>query len=342
MNSALTGWVRWPSLRVAIAVDLVVLTAWSLVVVLGELETAGALIALTLVLVPTTYAALCCNETGARQWAVERGADLGPAWTPVMYRYLLRSRVARALGVTLGLAVPSMAVARFNVAPERFPDFTTTWLPLLNPYWLLVLGYVVGSVIAEATKPRLQDNSGSANAVLSRRHLGDFLDPRVERAGWFFAALGLVAIVVVAVWAPPLGDDFRHWAFLHDRRTRWEFVRAVMAAGVALLALASAWWICRRREVASNDKQLAYEELTRAASANALVGAAIAASAEFSMGLISLRTRAAFGPGSTGWWLSMPLLLVSIVGLGIWIGCGTKLVFSNRRIDRFRAAAART
>jgi Zn-dependent protease with chaperone function len=111
--------------------------------------------------------------------------------------------------------------------------------------------------------------------------------------------------------------------------------RVVAPMVVVALALGGALWVSRRRERAADDVSLAYEELTRTATINALAGASIAMLGEFATGVASLPRE---GQQLSGWLLLLPML-VGWLGIGIWIGCGTKLVFRNRRIDALRAAA---
>lgn len=342
MNDALRWWLRWRSLRVAVAVDLAVAAVWATVTFAGDFELNSALIALAVVLIPTTYAALCCNEAAAARWAEERGANLGPDWAPVLYRHLLRTRVARTLGVTVGLAAPFMLMSYFNADPGRFPSFVHSWSVMIG-YWPMQLGYLVASVFAELTKPvAAGESGGGARAVLSRRRLADFVDPGVRRIAWVFLVLCAASGFVAMRWGPEVVAGFRPGAEIAAIRASWELLGAFVAGTVAAASVLAASLLCRRRESVSDERALAYEELTRAATVNALVGASIAAMATASAQLISPALDPLYGSGSAWVWLTLPLGLIPMLGLGIWAGCGTKLVFRNRRIDRFRAAAART
>lgn len=318
------AWLSWYPLRVAAVVDTVVIALWCLVLGSVAMEMNSAWIALAVMLVPTTFVALCCSETSAARWALERGARFSPEWSGALHRHLTRTRVARTLGFTGGIGITMLVMSFHNADPGRIPDFVERWNPFLSGYWLPGLGYVVGSLVAELTKPRLA-SSGAGAAVLSRRRLGDYLDPIVREM--FVASFVVMALAVTVALLAPRSNGQPGW--LDD----WG--RVGLPLGVAAVAVLGAVWVCRRRERAGDEAALAYEELTRSATANALIGAAVAMTAEAAIRLVGFRTV----DGTVSGWYQVGFGLFGLLALGFWAACGTKLVFRNRRIGKLRAAA---
>jgi hypothetical protein len=320
--------IEWYPLRVLVLAVGPVVVVWLLVMGSVPVERTSALAALAIVVVPTTLVALSSSRAGAAEWALGRGARFAPEWNELLWHHLTRTRVARTLGVTLGIAASIMLNGIYNAAGDE----AVGWLPeersssMVGGFWLLALGYVVGSVWAEARKPRRQLEHGAGAALLTPRRLGDYLDPNVA---WALGLFGVYAASVAVVWAVvPLPTSSTP---VLDAAWVWVVAPAV----VVLLALSGAVWVSRRRERAADDVSLAYEELTRTATINALAGASIAMLAEFAGALASLPR----GGEQISGWLLLMLGLVQWLGLGIWASCGTKLVFRNRRIDALRAAA---
>ena len=310
----------WYPNRLLFAAVVPVLAVWAVVVVTMPMQVPVALAGLTIVVVPVALVALGSSVDGAARWSRERGAVFSPGWTAVLRRHLVRTRVARTLGVTLGLAAPVLAMARYNADTTSF-----SWFPDLqnhvNTIVLAGVGYAVGSVWAEVTKPRRGGAPGAA--MLAPRRVGDYLDPNVSWALFCFAVLAGVAVGVGAVVAT--GEP---------GTAAVDWIAPGSAAVVAAGAMFAVWWCCRRRERAADDAALAYEELTRTATVNALAGTAVAM-----LGLVAATVPAPAGGPTWLWWLRLPLGLASFAGVSIWIGSGTKLVFRSRRIDALRAAA---
>ena len=321
----LRAWLEWYPLRLAVVVDLAVLALWCLVVGLVRVDMNSAWVALGVVIVPTTFVALCCSRTAARRWALERGAKFSPNLETMLHHHLTRTRVARTLGFTGAMAISMMIVGVNNANPGRIPDFVETWSPLLSGYWLPGLGYVIGSLMAESTKPRVVLDGDGGAAVLLRRRLGDYLDSTV-REMFIASFVAIVLALTVATLAPRSNGQL-------GSVDAWG--RVALPLLVAVIAIVGANWVCRRRERAGDEAALGYEELTRSATANALIGAAVAMIAEASVRLVAFRTVEGAVPG----WYQVGFWLFALLALGFWAACGTKLVFRNRRIGKLRAAA---
>lgn len=321
----LRAWLEWYPLRLAVVVDLAVLALWCLVVGVVRVDMNSAWIALGVVVVPTSFVALCCSRTAARRWALERGAQFSPNWETMLHHHLARTRVARTLGFTGGMAISMLVVNELYARAREVPGDVEPWNQLLSGYWLPGLGYVVGSLVAESTKPRvLLERDGSA-AVLSRRRLGDYLDSTVREM--FIASFVAIALAVTVATLAPRSNG--------QAGAADDWARVGLPLLVAAIAVVGANWVCRRRERAGDEAALGYEELTRSATANALIGAAVAMTAEAAVRLVAFRTVEGTVPG----WYQVGFWLFALLALGFWAACGTKLVFRNRRIGKLRAAA---
>lgn len=318
---------EWYPLRFLVVAVGPWVVLWLLVMGTRPVELGSALIALGMVTVPTAAVALGSSQQGATAWASGRGASFSAPWNGMLWQHLTRTRVARTLGVTLGLAAPMMMNGIYNAGGGSSVGWWPGASSAFGGYWLAASGYVVGSLWAEARKPRRPSSERSGAALLTPRRLGDYLDPNV---GWALGVFVVIAVATVVAWRlAPLPSS----SMPSPISAEWPTVVAPLLVGI--LAMCGAWWTAHRAERATDDAALAYEELTRTATVNALTGAAIAMSGEFVAQFASLpRDGAQISP-----WLLLPMSLVSLLGLGIWAGCGTKLVFRNRRIDALRAAA---
>ena len=320
--SALRGW--YPLRPWSVAVGSWVLL-WSALRLAVPTEATSSWLALIVVVAPVSAVAAGSSVAGAEAWALGRGARFSSPWNQLLWRHLTRTRVARTFGVTAGFGAQLLANAVYNAGGGE----ALRWWPELagsvGGYWMAALGYVVASLWAERTKPHVEPGRGAGTAMLTPRRLADYLDPNVGFALGLFA---LVMVGTVTTWSlvpmpvSSIGVD-PEWV-------------GVLAPGVlVVIALLGAGWTARRTERAGDGAALAYEELTRAASVNALVGAAIAMLGELMVSIASLPRD---GQQVSGWILLVPGLM-SLLGVVIWIGCGTKLVFRSRRIDTLRAAS---
>lgn len=315
----------WYPLRLLVPAVGPWVVLWLLVRAVVPVNPPDAWIAFGMVVGPVSLVALGSSNAGAAAWALARGARFSAPWNVVLWHHLTRTRVARTLGVTVGFAVPIMINGVYNAGGGE----SVAWWPessrQVNGYWMPALGYVIGSWWAELRKPRMVPGSDAGAALLSPRRLGDYLDPGVSRAlGGFTLAVVFVATVWGLVPVPVSSFTIE---------PAW--VSVVAPAAVVALALAGAWWASHRLQRAADDAALAYEELTRTATVNALAGAAIAMLGELSAKIVSIPR----GGAQLSGWILLVASLLSLLGLGVWIGCGTRLVVRSRRIDALRAAA---
>ncbi|MBK5224134.1 MAG: hypothetical protein JJE52_14920 [Acidimicrobiia bacterium] len=333
-NTNLAKWAHrlvgdpWRSVLTA-AVPLA--AAWLAAVAVVPLEMGSAYMALAIAVVPVVAVGFSVTEGYAGRWARDRGARFAPHAVGPVHRYLLRTRLSRTAGVTGTIAANIMLTAHYNADPDAFGWFVEVWQPLQG-WWLIALGYVLGSAWAEATKPRDRDAALPGAAVLMPRRVADYLDPGLARVLRWFAGLSAVAVVLWVVTPGGTSTDPASNAGPARLDDAWA---AVLCLGVAGLSLGCAAWVCRRRQHAHDDSALVDEELTRTATANALTGAVVAMLGGFAGGVV----QEIWQNGRISGWLVVPFWVAGLLSLGVWMGSGTSFVFRTKRIDAMRARA---
>lgn len=331
MNTMVEWAAVYPWRTVLVVVGLVV-GVWLGLVATVPLEMGSAILALVVGVAPLVAVGFSVTERYAVAWGRDRGARLAAERVDQLRRYLLRTRLARTAGVAGAIAANFMLMSHHNADPDGFPWFIEVWNPLSGSWWFVVLGYVLSSAWAEATKPHEVLDGRPGAALLSRRRVIDYLDPGIGRILGGFAVLASLA---TALWVFLPDGTPRFGAGDADGQRLDEAWGAALALGVGVLALGLAAWVCRRRQRAHDDAALIYEELTRTATANALAGAAIAMLGTFAGVLV----QDLWDHGRISGWLYLPFGLASLLSLGVWVGSGTSFVFRTRRIDAMRARA---
>jgi len=263
----------------------------------------------------------------AERWALQRGVRLDAHVVPQMRRHLRRTRIARTIGVTSAGSLNLFLGGLFGGGPAS-SWYRTVWIREFDPVFIAGAGYVIVSIWAELTKPRAATDTGGGAAVLAPRRLRDFADVGVLRPLVAFVALAPLA---TALWFaapdpdPPVSSRLKEGA-------------VVGAAAVTVFAILAALAICRRRERAADEMGVAYEELTRSATVNALLGAAVAMAGSYSGQLVG-------SPPLMDWlsgWITIPaMMILSFLSLSIWYTAGTKFVFRSRRMEALRDREAR-
>ena len=304
----------------------VVSVAWCLAVTRWSFEWPTALAALAAALLPAVVAFVTTTELVAWRWARDRGVDFESALVPQVHRHLVRTRVARTFGVTVPMAVDMMLMSRYNASDGSFRWFMDAWNPELRGLWQSGAGYVVATVWVELTKPRELTGRGPGVAVLAPRRLRDFADRGVLR--WvapMFVAVSIAALIWSA--APDPAEPVRNR--LHEGVVVGALLTAVLAVVVAAA-------VCRRSERAADDVAVAYEELTRSGTVNALLGVAIGMLGQVVGELLGSQPVAEWLTP----WVTIPSAVIFVLGpLATWYAAGTKFVFRSRRIDALRDRA---
>jgi hypothetical protein len=282
----------------------------------------GAWFALGFTVVPVLWAGGFTTERMARQWACDRGALVDGVALDVLHRQLILARVGRVLSVAGALSAGMMVTAYRNAHSEEPPAWWDAWMAFSSvsgPWAAAATGYVVASCLVEVSKPRWHDDQAPI-AVLDRRRLADVLDLGVVRC---LRLYGIAASIATLAWLAVLFDSGS------VRPSAW----ALSILGTGLGAVAAAAWVARRRQRARGDDELAVDELTRTATANAVAGAAVATFGLYVFQVVQSAV-SELVPVATG-----ALIVFTIFGLGVWWASGTTFVFRTRRIDALRAAA---
>ena len=164
------------------------------------------------------------------QWARTNAVDLGPTTAPVVDVYLRNRRGLRRVGALGGLAIP-----------PAFTAATGIDLHVSGLVWLL-LGYLVGQVIAELSFARVPA-SGTRTASLAPRRLVDYVPRPLAIAQVAMpvlcGALGLIVVRFTADLPHPVG---------FEPGAVDPMAGAILAAPVAIV-LATATMIGERRLV---------------------------------------------------------------------------------------------
>ncbi|MGZ8581109.1 MAG: hypothetical protein ACXWW9_07480 [Actinomycetota bacterium] len=174
----------------------------------------------------------------------------------VVGRYLTRTRRTR-----FSFALAGFIGGQFSYLGDAF-----SWV---NPWILLVAGYLVGSIVAEVAFGRAPRPSGSITVALSPRTLTSYLPRSV------IVALVAVPIVTVAVaiWQVGVAADVppRFGNVDPDAVTAAAAVGLVLAIaiGAALTALV------RRPQAAESAQAIATDDAFRSSSMHAIAGAAL-------------------------------------------------------------------
>ena len=304
----------------------IVSIAWCLALTRWSFEWPTAVAALAAALLPAVVAFVSTTDLVAWRWARDRGADFEPALVPQVHCHLVRTRVARTFGVTVPIAVDMMLMSRYNASDGSFRWFMDAWNPELRGLWQSGTGYVVATVWVELTKPRELTGRGPGVAVLAPRRLRDFADRGVLR---WVAPMFVAVPVAASIWlaAPDPAEPVRNR--LHE---------GVVLGGLvtALVAVSAAVAVCRRSERSADDVAVAYEELTRSGTVNALLGVAIGMLGQVVGELLGSQPVAEWLTP----WVTFPAgMLFGLGPLAIWYAAGTKFVFRSRRIDALRDRA---
>ena len=251
-------------------------------------------------------------------WAATRGAEITEAGAEAVSRHLLRVRAARGVGVSGVIALEMMLVARYNAEPSSFNWYVDGWAREAGPNVLIPWGYLIGSVTAEAMKPRSQAGVVS----LRRRRVVEFVDPWLQR--WMVG--GLVAVVVANLvrFIPSGSADV----------VRPSLTQVVLTASAATGALMAAVAVALRPERSADAESFVVEELTRTSTVNSLWACSV-------FGLTSVAFQlAAFSVSGWTEWLMLPIGLVHLAAFGMWVDAGSTFRFRTHRIDTFRRVAA--
>lgn len=242
-----------------------------------------------------------------REWRDRHGLPDDPATRSNVAAWLQRTRTARAVGFAssgFGMtAVWLSNVTEGGSAIQRAAVDAVIGMP--SPLLFGIGGYALGAVVAEVGRRR---PGGRVAVDLRPRVVAAFTAPlarTVPRAlGATTLVIGVIAAMVGVAALP-----------------------AVLASVAVLTVLEGVRaWLVRRPQRADDAAALALDDAQRASTVQAVSGSAIALLAAATADLLSdvaLATSMA--------WLSIVGLVISWVGLGLWLGHGLGLTHRVRR-----------
>ena len=228
----------------------------------------------------------------AHEWAARHGVELSDRTRPMVTAYLTRSRRFRLVGALAGLVVP---------------------LGTDVPGFELLVGYLLGALVAELSHRRLTPD-GAMAASLSPRVLGDYVPghvPVVLRG----VSVAAAVLLPLHVWGP-------------QRRAPGVTVdEAAMAmGGLAALVLPLVVEYLLRRMVARPQPAVApdlvaVDDAIRAASAHTAAGAGIGACL-LVLGALSAAVGLTSDVGVLRWVLPSLGIGLFFAGLAFWLRLG--------------------
>lgn len=255
------------------------------------------------------------DEEYVAKWASSAGLELTAESRPVVRRYLEWSRRSRTAGGLIGF-----------LAPGVYSE-VVTGQPLRDGGWsfgLMLVGYVLGALLAEVVTNRRARRLGSP-ALVSRR-LDDYLPASVVTLQRGLGALSAALVVVYALLEP-------------HARVSMPDVMVVAAVGVAGACFALVIEVLQRgiiaRRWASAAGDVPVEDAVRSSSVHVLAGAGIALLLNVAgpMAILSLLT--VVGSGNVAALIGFPLFLaVFVTSLLLWSHLVQPQGFRVRRGDQ--------
>jgi hypothetical protein len=193
------------------------------------------------------------------EWAAGHGLRTTDLDWDQASRYLYRSRCLRTVGFVIPLLVGSTtSIVWALVYTEPSPPFP---FDLLSQPSLLV-GYVLGAVLAEVTwtRPRTQ----KAAALVPRR-VADYIGRPA------LILIGVVGMATIAVGV------IGHWFLAGHIRDGFELGPAPMVAATAVLMTmgASLWFIVHRRQPVGSESQMMLDDALRSTTIHRMAGAGL-------------------------------------------------------------------
>lgn len=223
---------------------------------LGPIEVGSFLIVAILVALFVVARGFQVHETYMTRWADSANVTLTDANRPVVRRYLAWSRRSRTAGLVAGFLTPVIVSAVMGK-----PDDPGPWAVSL-----MVVGYLLGALVAEFVINR--PDHGSGTALLVPRRLNDYLPAYVLVLQRGLAAIALFMVPVYALLKP------------HAQFTTPSIPAAaafgVGAACLAILIEALERRIVGRRQPVTHTADVTLDDAMRSSSLHVLAGAGIA------------------------------------------------------------------
>lgn len=222
----------------------------------GPIEVGFFLIVAVLIALVVVARGLQVDEHYMARWADSAKVTLTDSNRPVVRRYLAWSRRCRAVGGLAGFLTPVIVSAVLGR-----PDDPGPWAVSL-----LVVGYLLGALVAEFVINR--PGRGSGTALLVPRRLSDYLPAYVLVLQRGLAAIALLMVPVYALLEP------------HARFSTPSVAGAagfgVGAACLAVLIEVLERRIVGRRQPVTHTSDVTLDDAMRSSSLHVLAGAGIA------------------------------------------------------------------
>jgi hypothetical protein len=260
----------------------------------------------------------------AATWATRKGlATRPPVWVT---HELRRLRVWRTVPAVFGAGIgagPSAAYARWLEVhgPGRaaegmvLSEASMAWP--FDPLTLALVGYLVGLVIAEAT--RRYPAPGSSAARLTARTPSNYLTRPARLIPVVFAVWTLVTATIA--WAAGDPAAFVSQFVPSESAVWWP---AAAAVGLAAVVLAVQRWVVRRPQRLERPADLQADDVLRSSAAHGLSGAAGALLLWTAIGTTDAAIQAFGVDAFAGAIVGAVLAALSIGGVwALWLGYGS-------------------
>jgi hypothetical protein len=267
------------------------------------------------------------DDAYLRAWAASAGVTLTVESRPAVRRYLAWTRRSRTVGGLVGFLAPILYRAASGETSAATTSGGADWsVPLM------IVGYLVGALVAEIVVNRPRRGTGAA--LLVPRRLADYLPPYVLRLQ---RGLAVAAAVLAGVYALLVGRVSPATNGLEVPDALEVLAFGVGGAGIALLVeTVQRAIVARRQPVGRPDEQL-LDDAMRSSSLHVLAGAGV--------GLLCIvvggngAVLAALG-GSIGRWVGLAVALGGFAaGISFWLDLAKPHGFRVRRRVREKAPA---
>jgi hypothetical protein len=216
---------------------------------------AGAVLAL----VALVLAAMAPGETRLAAWARRYGFELTEINRPVVSRYLRKTRTLQAAGAGLGFLASPIYV---GISERPFP-LGDSWVALA------IGGYLVATVVAEATFLRSRTPNSVRGAALLPRSLADYVP---KAAIWAIRILPLVSVGLAVLYGVVPKNPQRPL----DPSSTFLLVASALLVTFAIAIETTLRAIVARPQPAMIEDAVEADDAVRASSIHGLSGASVA------------------------------------------------------------------
>lgn len=223
---------------------------------LGPIEVGFFLIVAVLIALVVVARGFQVDENYTATWADSANVTLTDTNRPIVWRYLAWSRRCRTAGLVAGFLTPVIVSAVIGK-----PDDPGPWAVSL-----MVVGYLLGALVAEFVINR--PDRGSGTALLVPRRLSDYLPAYVLVLQRGLAAIALLLVPIYALLKPH--------AQLPTPSVPAAAAFGIGAACLAVLIEALERRIVGRRQPVTHTADVTLDDAMRSSSLHVLAGAGIA------------------------------------------------------------------